>query len=99
MELLSDLVTWGELFLDHWQAGSYLCSRCSHPLYHSDDKWKVLASPLPCFLICLPFLESFSMIFRAECLLVCDGSNVDLWCMYFALVKGSLCVALFPQAR
>ena len=41
MELLSDLVTWGELFLDHWQSGVYACSRCNHSLYLSEDKWKV----------------------------------------------------------
>ena len=41
MELLSDLVTWGELYLDHWQPGGYSCSRCGHLLYRSEDKWKV----------------------------------------------------------
>jgi peptide methionine sulfoxide reductase MsrB len=41
MELLSDIVTWGELYLDHWQEGSYTCSKCSNLLYRSEDKWKV----------------------------------------------------------
>lgn len=41
MELLSDLVTWGELYLDHWESGGYSCSRCKNLLYRSEDKWKV----------------------------------------------------------
>lgn len=41
MELLSDIVTWGEEFLDHWAQGIYCCSRCQSPLYRSEDKWKV----------------------------------------------------------
>lgn len=40
MELLSDIVTWGELYLHCWDKGMYVCARCSHPLYSSVDKWK-----------------------------------------------------------
>ena len=40
MELLSDIVTWGEVFLHHWEAGKYHCARCSTVLYSSEDKWK-----------------------------------------------------------
>lgn len=39
MELLSDLSTWGERFLDHWAEGSYTCARCESRLYSSRDKW------------------------------------------------------------
>ena len=39
MELLSDLSTWGERFLDHWEPGTYCCARCGHKLYSSGDKW------------------------------------------------------------
>jgi len=39
MELLSDLVTWGERFTDHWQLGVYQCARCRRPLYSSRDKY------------------------------------------------------------
>lgn len=40
MELVSDIITWGELYLHHWDVGIYKCSRCFQPLYHSRDKWK-----------------------------------------------------------
>lgn len=40
MELLSDIVTWGELYLHHWHQGIYNCSRCGNLLYRSQDKWK-----------------------------------------------------------
>mmetsp|Transcript_8729 Transcript_8729/g.14529 ORF Transcript_8729/g.14529 Transcript_8729/m.14529 type:complete len:167 (+) Transcript_8729:59-559(+) len=40
MELLSDIITWGEQFLHHWESGTYFCSRCSTPLYSSEDKYK-----------------------------------------------------------
>lgn len=40
MELLSDIVTWGEMYLHHWQTGIYECSRCSNSLFSSEDKWK-----------------------------------------------------------
>lgn len=40
MELVSDIVTWGERYLHHWEIGLYCCSRCLNPLYHSKDKWK-----------------------------------------------------------
>mmetsp|Transcript_6949 Transcript_6949/g.20434 ORF Transcript_6949/g.20434 Transcript_6949/m.20434 type:complete len:225 (+) Transcript_6949:165-839(+) len=39
MELLSDLSTWGERYLDHWESGTYLCARCRRRLYKSSDKW------------------------------------------------------------
>ena len=39
MELISDIVTWGERFKYHWEAGNYCCSRCNNPLYSSRDKW------------------------------------------------------------
>ena len=40
MELVSDIVTWGEMYLDNWNPGIYTCSRCLNPLYTSYDKWK-----------------------------------------------------------
>ena len=40
MELLSDLVTQGELYLRHWSPGLYCCARCARPLYSSESKWK-----------------------------------------------------------
>ena len=39
MEMLSDLVTWGERFLQHWAQGTYVCARCRRPLFASADKW------------------------------------------------------------
>ena len=39
MELLSDIVTWGEEYLHFWEIGTYRCSRCSNPVYHSEDKY------------------------------------------------------------
>ena len=40
MELVSDIITWGEMYLHHWETGIYKCSRCKNPLYSSDAKWK-----------------------------------------------------------
>lgn len=40
MELLSDIVSWGEMFLNHWNEGIYACSRCQNPLYQSTDKYR-----------------------------------------------------------
>lgn len=40
MELVSDIVTWGERYLHHFEKGVYVCSRCSNPLYSSEDKYK-----------------------------------------------------------
>lgn len=40
MELISDLVTWGERYLHHWKDGIYSCSKCLNPVYSSHDKWK-----------------------------------------------------------
>jgi peptide-methionine (R)-S-oxide reductase len=39
MELLSDLVGWGETYLDHWEEGVYRCAQCQRALYDSKDKW------------------------------------------------------------
>lgn len=39
-ELLSDIVSWLERYLHHWESGTYCCSRCTNPLYSSDDKYK-----------------------------------------------------------
>jgi peptide-methionine (R)-S-oxide reductase len=39
MELISDLFTQGEKYLDHWVEGVYQCSRCNAPLFSSADKW------------------------------------------------------------
>ena len=40
MELVSDIITWGEKYLHHWENGMYVCSRCANPLYSSKDKYK-----------------------------------------------------------
>jgi len=40
MELLSDIVTWGELFSCHFEEGIYHCARCHLELYASIDKIK-----------------------------------------------------------
>jgi hypothetical protein len=40
MELVSDILTWGELYLYHYEAGIYKCARCKNSLYHSSSKWK-----------------------------------------------------------
>ena len=40
MEMLSDIITWGEAYTTHWAAGTYHCARCSTLLYSSKDKWK-----------------------------------------------------------
>jgi peptide-methionine (R)-S-oxide reductase len=39
MELLSDLIGWGEKYLDHWEEGTYRCAQCQRALYHSLNKW------------------------------------------------------------
>lgn len=43
MELVSDIVTWGERYLHCFKPGLYVCSRCRLPLYSSADKY-----PGPC---------------------------------------------------
>jgi peptide-methionine (R)-S-oxide reductase len=40
MELVSDIVTWGERYLHHWEEGIYCCSRCLTPLYSSLAKYR-----------------------------------------------------------
>ena len=40
MEMLSDLITVGELYTPNFLPGIYLCSRCQSPLFNSKDKWK-----------------------------------------------------------
>ena len=40
MELLSDIVTWGEMYLHHFDVGVYHCSRCNNALYSSIDKYR-----------------------------------------------------------
>ena len=40
MELLSDLVTWGERYLNNFESGVYDCARCSNQLYSSQDKYR-----------------------------------------------------------
>lgn len=29
-----------EAFLDHWDAGVYVCARCNQPIYNSEAKWR-----------------------------------------------------------
>ena len=38
MEEISAVVS-DEMFLDHWEIGTYHCARCSRLLYRSRDKW------------------------------------------------------------
>lgn len=40
MEMLSDIVTWGEEFKDFFEPGTYRCARCGTEIYSSEDKWK-----------------------------------------------------------
>jgi peptide-methionine (R)-S-oxide reductase len=40
MEMLSDLVTWGEQFTSFFEPGVYRCARCGVGIYSSADKWK-----------------------------------------------------------
>jgi peptide-methionine (R)-S-oxide reductase len=40
MELLSDILTWGERYLHHWKEGLYVCSKCDNVMYSSSDKYK-----------------------------------------------------------
>jgi peptide-methionine (R)-S-oxide reductase len=39
MELISDIITWGEEYLHNFQDGQYNCARCGNCLYSSDAKW------------------------------------------------------------
>ena len=39
LELLSDIYSWGERYLEHWENGIYHCSKCHKPLYSSSDKY------------------------------------------------------------
>ena len=39
MEIFSDIWTWGEEFKNHFEEGTYVCSRCSNPLFASSTKW------------------------------------------------------------
>lgn len=39
MELLSDLVSWGEMYRHIYDNGMYHCARCDNELYSSADKW------------------------------------------------------------
>jgi peptide-methionine (R)-S-oxide reductase len=39
MELLSDIVSWGEMYRHMYDVGTYHCARCDHTLYSSADKW------------------------------------------------------------
>lgn len=39
LELLSDIVSWGEEYLKHFEKGVYACSRCCNALYDSSDKY------------------------------------------------------------
>ena len=40
MEVFSDVWTWSEEYLEHWEEGQYNCSRCNNALFSSTDKWK-----------------------------------------------------------
>ncbi len=40
MELLSDVVSQGELYLHNFEQGVYCCARCGNRLYDSDSKWR-----------------------------------------------------------
>ena len=61
MELISDIVTWGERYLHHWLSGSYCCSKCLNPLYHSRNKYKGKFVNL-CLSVCLSFFFTKLMI-------------------------------------
>ena len=39
MELISDIITWGEEYRHHFEEGIYKCSKCDQALYSSKDKW------------------------------------------------------------
>ncbi len=39
LELVSSVVTEEDL-RENWKLGTYLCAKCSNPLYSSDAKWK-----------------------------------------------------------
>jgi len=39
MELISDIVSWGEMYRHIYDIGSYHCARCDNLLYSSEDKW------------------------------------------------------------
>lgn len=40
MEVFSDVWTWKEEYLDHFEDGQYNCSRCSNALFTSANKWR-----------------------------------------------------------
>jgi peptide-methionine (R)-S-oxide reductase len=40
MEVFSDIWTWKEEYLDHWEEGVYNCARCNNALFSSTNKWK-----------------------------------------------------------
>ena len=40
MELISDIITWGEEHLHNFNNGVYKFARCALPLYSSQEKWK-----------------------------------------------------------
>jgi peptide-methionine (R)-S-oxide reductase len=39
MEMISDLITWGELYKHESRPGVFCCAQCLTALYHSADKW------------------------------------------------------------
>lgn len=39
MELISDIVSWGEMYRHVYEAGIYHCARCDNELYAATDKW------------------------------------------------------------
>ena len=39
LEMLSDLITVGELFTTSFESGTYVCARCNRELFASQDKW------------------------------------------------------------
>ena len=39
MELISDIINWGEEFRYHFEYGIYKCSRCQKSLFSSNDKY------------------------------------------------------------
>lgn len=39
MELISDLITWGEMYRHVYDPGTYHCARCLNLVYDNKDKW------------------------------------------------------------